>query len=50
MQAGFTAQTSNAPLPEDVVVRAANRAVAKKTNNKDDKKTRKARREKARLH
>jgi hypothetical protein len=50
MQLGFAAQTSNKPLPEDRVARAANRVAAKKAKKKkDDEKTRKARREKARL-
>jgi hypothetical protein len=49
MQLGFTARTSNAPLPEDTVARVANRATAEKAKKKDDEKTRKARREKVRL-
>jgi hypothetical protein len=47
MQPGFIARASNAPLPEDAVVRAANRAIAEEVKKKDDKMTRKARREKA---
>jgi hypothetical protein len=50
MQPGFIARASNAPLPEDAVVRAMNRAMAKKANKeKDNKKTRKARRKQAKL-
>jgi hypothetical protein len=42
MQPGFAAQTSNASLPEDAVVRATNCAAAEKMKKKkDDEKTRK---------
>lgn len=50
MQPGFIAGASNSPLLEDVAMRAANRAVAEeRKKRKDDKKTRMARREKAKL-
>jgi hypothetical protein len=49
MQPGFIARTSNVPLPEDTVVRAANHATAKETKKKDAEKVRKAEREKAKL-
>jgi hypothetical protein len=49
MQPGFIARTSNVPLPEDTVVRAANHATAEETKNKDAEKVRKAEREKAKL-
>jgi hypothetical protein len=50
MQPGFIARASNAPLPEDAVIRATNHATAKKAKKeKDNKKTRKARSKQAKL-
>jgi hypothetical protein len=50
MQPSFFARASNASLPEDAVVRVANRAATEKTKKKkDDKKARKVRREWAKL-
>jgi hypothetical protein len=50
MQPGFTTRTSNAPLPEDAVMRAANHAIAKVAKKKkDDESERKAEKEKAKL-
>jgi hypothetical protein len=49
MQPGFVARTSNVPLPQDTVVRAANHATAEEMKKKDAEKVRKAEREKAKL-
>jgi TATA-binding protein-associated factor Taf7 len=50
MQPGFTARTSNTPLLEDAIVRAANRTAAEEAKKKkDEEKARKAKREKVKV-